>query len=254
MEIEEFWAPYQGAVSLTFDDGTKEQLERVVPLLEQFDLKATFYLQPHGEDWQRRCAPWREVAKNGHELGNHTLSHVCSCNVGSLLRSLESMTLAEIELNILAAQERLQTLAPHQRYWTFAYPCSCTFVGRGKNRQSYVPVVARHFLAGRTVGEYGFANAPALVDLACVWGLSVERMSGFEMIGLVEELTARGQWVILVFHEIDGQRLTVGSYDFRMLLAYLRRRDKEVWTAPVFAVAKRIAEFQAMLSSEGGND
>lgn len=251
MEIEEFWAPYQGAVSLTFDDGTPEQLERAVPLLDQFDLKATFYLRPHGEEWQRRYAPWREVALNGHEIGNHTLSHPCSCNVGSVVRSLESMTLAEIEADILGAQERLQSLVPHQRYWTFAYPCSCTFVGRGKNRQSYVPVVAQHFLAGCTVGEYGFANAPALVDLACARGLSVERMSGFEMIGLVEELTARGLWVILVFHEIDGQRLSVGSHDFRMLLGYLRRRDKQVWTAPVFAVAKRIAEFQAMLSECG---
>jgi len=30
---------------------------------------------------------------------------------------------------------------------------------------------------------------PQVVDLASVWGLGVERMSGFEMIGLVEELT-----------------------------------------------------------------
>ncbi|MBC7185846.1 MAG: polysaccharide deacetylase family protein [Calditrichaeota bacterium] len=254
MEIEEFWAPYQGAVSLTFDDGTVDQLQKAVPILEQFALRGTFYLNPHGEDWEARCAPWREVARRGHEIGNHTLSHPCSCNVGPLPRALESMTLAEIEADITAAQARLQTIAPHQRYWTFAYPCSCTFVGRGKNRQSYVPVVARHFLAGRIVGEYGFGNSPALVDLACVWGLSVERMSGFEMIGLVEELTARGQWVVLVFHEIDGERLTVGSYDFRMLLAYLRRRDQAVWTAPVFEVAKRIAEFQAMLSSYAENE
>lgn len=253
MEIEEFWTPYQGAVSLTFDDGTPEQLERAVPILDQFDLKATFYIIPHGEDWQSRCLPWREVAKSGHEIGNHSLSHVCSCNMGSIPRSLESMTLAEMEEDILAAQERLHIIAPHQRYWTFAYPCSGTYAGRGKHRQSYVPVVARHFLAGRTVGEYGFGNSPALVDLACVWGLSVERMSGFEMIGLVEELTARGQWVVLVFHEIDGQRLTVGSHDFRQFLGYLRRRDKEVWTAPLFAVAKRIAEFQAMLTSYAEN-
>jgi len=132
---------------------------------------------------------------------------------------LETITLAEMEADILAAQERLQVIAPHQRYWTFAYPCSGTFVGRGKNRQSYVPVVARHFLAGRTVGEYGFGNSPALVDLACLWGMSVERFGA-------------------LVRRYEGE-----------LLGYLRRRDKVVWTAPVFAVAKRIAEFQAMLSS-----
>ena len=64
------------------------------------------------------------------------------------------------------------------------------------------------------------------------------------MIGLVEELTARGQWVVLVFHEIDGRRLTVGSYDYHMLLDYLVRKREVIWTAPLGAVAAHIANFQ----------
>ena len=104
-------------------------------------------------------------------------------------------------------------------------------MGRGESRQSYVPVVAQHFLADHVGGEYGFANHPQSVDLACAWGVPTERMSGFEMIGLVEELTSTGRWVILVFHEIDGHRLTVGSHEFRLLLNYLDRRRDQVWTA-----------------------
>jgi hypothetical protein len=237
-----FWAPYDGAVSLTFDDGTQNQLDKAIPALNEHGLRGTFYLNPRGEKWQRRLEPWQRVVADGHEIGNHTLSHLCSNNYTGATGGLEDCTLAEIEADILAAQERLVQLAPHQHEWTFAYPCYCTFVGRGTSRQSYVPVVARHFLAGRAGGEYGFANQPQAVDLACVWGLGVERMSGFEMIGLVEELTSQGQWVILVFHEIDGQRLTVGSYDYRMLLAYLQRRRETIWTAPVVEVARKIAE------------
>jgi hypothetical protein len=154
------------------------------------------------------------------------------------------MSLTDIERDILVAQERLVQLAPHQQHWTFCYPCYCTYVGRGVGRQSYVPVVARHFLAGRVGGEYGFGNHPGRVDLSAAWALPTERMSGFEMIGLVEQLTAQGRWVILVFHEIDGSRLTVGSFDFALLLDYLSRRRKEIWTAPVAQVAGRIAAAQ----------
>lgn len=242
MDQRDFWAPHCGAVSLSFDDGTKNQLEKAVPLLDEFGFKGTFYVQPYGDGWRTEYAPWKEVAAAGHEIGNHTVSHFCSKNVDTEGTGLEELSVDDIEKDILAAQERLAQIAPHQERWTFAYPCSCTFVGRGLSRRSYVPVIARHFLAGRTVGEYGFANRPDVADLACVWGLSVERMSGFEMIGLVEELTSRGQWVILVFHEIDGHRLTVGRYELRMLLRYLQRRSGEIWTSPVANVAGKIAD------------
>jgi len=236
-----FWAPYDGAVSLTFDDGTQNQLDKAVPALDVHGLRGTFYLNPTGENWHERLEPWVKVAASGHEIGNHTVSHLCSHNYTGMTTGLEDCTLAEVEADILLAQERLVQLAPHQKEWTFAYPCYNTFVGRGISRQSYVPVVARRFLAGRVGGEYGFANQPQVVDLASVWGLDVQRMSGFEMVGLVEELTFQGQWLILVFHEIDGQRLTVGSFDYRMLLRYLERRRETIWTAPVVEVARKIA-------------
>ena len=236
--------PYKGAVSLTFDDGTVNQLEKAVPPLDEHGLKGTFYLCPRGRDWPERAARWRTAAEAGHELGNHTVAHTCSSNFFENAHGLEDASLMDVETDILLAQERLRPLAPHQEHWTFAYPCYCTHVGRGATRQSYVPVAARHFIASRTDGEYGFGNRPDVVDLACVSGQPVERMSGFEMIGLIEEITHRGQWVVLVFHEIDGARLTVGTHEFRMLLHYLRRKSDEIWTAPVAAVAEQIARFQ----------
>jgi hypothetical protein len=186
------------------------------------------------------------VAAGGHEIGNHTLTHPCPNNVGGQPGGLEDMTLAEIEQDILTAQERLIQIAPHQAQWTFAYPCYAAFVGYGVHHQSYVPVIASHFLAGRMAGEYGFGNNPAVVDLAHLWSLPVERMSGYEMIGLVEEISARGCWAILVFHEIDGARLTVGSYDFRMLLNHLRRRSDAILTAPVFEIAAKIKSYRRL--------
>lgn len=245
MNLTEFWAPHQGAVSLTFDDGVESQLTKAIPLMDKRGLKGTFYLTPRGHDWNERLAPWKKVADNGHEIGNHTLSHICSDNFGGNSNGLETRSLDEMEADILAAQERLVQIAPHQKEWTFSYPCYCNFVGRGMSRRSYVPLIARHFLAGRASGEYGFANHSLAVDLACFWALPVERMSGFEMIGLVEELAGhQGRWVVLVFHELDGSRLTVGTHEFQMLLDYLLRQHDRIWTAPVIDVARKIAAFQ----------
>ena len=251
MDVKAPFYPYRGAVSLTFDDGTADQLERAVPPLDERQQRATFYICPGGQDWEGRLAPWRGAAASGHEIGNHSLSHPCPDQVFEAPGGLERMSLQELERDILAAQERLVQIAPRQERWTFAYPCYATFVGRGESRQSYVPLIAKHFLAGRAAGEYGFANDPARVDLACFAALPVERMSGFEMIGLVEQLAFQGGWVVLVFHEIDGSRLTVGSYDYRMLLDYLKRKEEagEIWTAPVVEVAARIGQFQSTASS-----
>jgi peptidoglycan/xylan/chitin deacetylase (PgdA/CDA1 family) len=244
MNLREFWYPFRGACSLTFDDGTENQLMKAVPRLDERGLAATFYLNPGGRDWSKRLHAWGQVAVAGHEIGNHTCGHVCSNNIQNRSGGLEDITFEDIETDILTAQDRLCRLVPHQKHWSFAYPCYCTFVGKGERRKSYVPLVARHFLAARAGGEYGFANHPYYADLACLWSIAVERMSGYEMIGLVEELTFRGMWVILTFHEIDGERLSVGSYDFAMLLDYLQRKSEEIWVAPVIQVAGKILDQQ----------
>ena len=244
MDLRQFWAPHVGAVSLSFDDGIDSQLAKAIPEMDRREIQGTFYLCPRGRTWRDDLDPWIQVGRNGHEIGNHSLSHRCSSNFSGRPGGLEDWSPAEVEADILAAAERLEAIAPRQEDWTFAYPCYQTFVGRGAGRRSYVPVVDKHFLAGRAACEYGQGNHPAAVDLACTWGHPAERMTGPEMIGLVEQLTALGRWLILAFHEIDGARLTVDSYEFNLLLDYLHRRREDIWTAPVAQVARRIADFR----------
>jgi peptidoglycan/xylan/chitin deacetylase (PgdA/CDA1 family) len=194
------------------------------------------------------------VAASGHEIGNHSLSHPASTNfTGVPGGGYEDATLEELEGDILAAQARLERIAPHQREWTFCYPCYITDVGRGGSRQSYVPVVAHHFLAGRARGEYGHGNYPATVDLACLWALPAEGMNGFELIGLAEELTARGQWVVFVFHEVGGERLSVDRYALAMFLNFLDRRRDTIRTGTVMEIARDVARFQAGLHASEGS-
>mgnify|MGYP006395236873 FL=1 len=61
-------------VALTFDDGpTPLGVAAVLPILDRYDAKATFFLI--GEDLKRHPDAAREILAAGHELGNHTYSH-----------------------------------------------------------------------------------------------------------------------------------------------------------------------------------
>ncbi len=242
----------QGAVSLTFDDGAASQLELAVPMLNELALRGTFYLNPK-EGFEGKLAPWKDVAAAGHELGNHTVSHPCAANNVAAAagharrgrgenrrRTLEEMTLDEMEADIVEASRRIRALVPEQGAISFAYPCYQSFVGRGVSRQSYVPLVARHCIAGRGVGEKPVANDPVYCDLAYVWGWRCERMRGAELVGLAESAVADGRWAVLVFHGIHEGHLPIGERDLAELCSYLARQRERVWTAPVARVAEQL--------------
>lgn len=236
----------RAAISLTFDDGARSQIDRAVPRLNDADLQATFYLNPRGDDFLERLAPWREVAKAGHEIGNHTIGHICARAFRSdpAAPGLEALTLADIEKDIIEAKRRLERLVPDQRDMSFCYPCYMEHVGFGPTRQSYVPVVARHHIAGRGKGEFPFANHPATVDLHYAWSWPAERMTGSQMVGLVEACAANKSWGILTFHGIHEGSLSVAENDFRELVTHLNGNHDRIWTVPVAKVARRIMDWR----------
>jgi hypothetical protein len=231
----------RGAVSLTFDDGRASQFSKAVPLLNELGLKATFYLNPKGDDWLADLAPWREVAKAGHEVGNHTVNHP----FGKALLDepgvlcLEEMTLGDIEAEIEEASRRLRAGIPEQEEFTFCYPCYLDHVGEGQTRQSYVPVVARHFTAARGRGERG-RNYPATCDLAYLYAWNVEFATGPMLVGLAEQAEALSCWVIFAIHGIGDGSLPLQEIALRELCEFLTRRRDAIWTAPVLTVAQRI--------------
>jgi len=249
-----FWPDkYQCAISISFDDGMPSQLNFAVPALNERGMKATFYLNPRGSDedisatdsWQKNLEAWAAVQKMGHEIGNHSLSHPCSLNIKPAWlegKNLQSWDLARIEADILEAQRRIKIVFPTQQYTSYAYPCYESSVGRGETRQSYVPVVARNFVAGRANGELRgeLANDPLYCDLHHLSSWAVERQQGALMIGLVEQALAAGLWGIFTIHGIHESHLPIGGSDFIELVDHLARRKEAVWVAPVAEIGAYI--------------
>ena len=61
-------------VALTFDDGPHQKYtSRILDILKEEDVKVTFFLV--GEKAEKNIAIVRRIVKEGHQIGNHSMSH-----------------------------------------------------------------------------------------------------------------------------------------------------------------------------------
>ena len=111
-----------------------------------------------------------------------------------------------------------------------------------------MPVVARYFCAARAKGASVRGNHPRHADLHHLSSWGAERMSAWEMIGLVEQCLVQGWWGIFTFHGVDQGHLPISEHDLCILLDYLARNRARIWTAPLIAVARYILD-QTVLHS-----
>jgi peptidoglycan/xylan/chitin deacetylase (PgdA/CDA1 family) len=65
------------SIALTFDDGPSEGTERLLDVLAQYAVPATFF--QCGANVERLPAVARMVAQAGHEIGNHSHAHPLYC-------------------------------------------------------------------------------------------------------------------------------------------------------------------------------
>jgi peptidoglycan/xylan/chitin deacetylase (PgdA/CDA1 family) len=60
-------------VALTFDDGPTKNVERIIPVLQKYDAKGTFFLI--GKELEQNPQLGKQLVKAGEQIGNHTYSH-----------------------------------------------------------------------------------------------------------------------------------------------------------------------------------
>mgnify|MGYP002476544349 CR=1 FL=1 len=77
------------------------------------------------------------------------------------------------------------------------------FTGLSGMVRSYVPLVARHFVAGRGFRDES-CNAPACCDLAQLFGVDFDRMTFAEVKGWLDATAARGGWLVLAGHDMGA--------------------------------------------------
>lgn len=231
----------RAAVSLSFDDARSSQIRNALPILGRHDVKATFYVKV--TQVERAPDTWACALRHGHEIGNHSLHHACTGNFGwKDARVLEDYTFEEMEQELLEANRQLRELLG-QTPATFAYPCGQTFVGRGVERRSYVPAVARHFIAGRGFRDEHFNN-PQFCDLAKLGGTELDGVPFEELVDLVERAASTGCWIAFAGHDVfaDARHQVVREDDLDRFCAYCRDPANGVWIDPIAAVASYVRD------------
>jgi len=233
------------ALSLSFDDGRESQVTAGLPVFARHGAKATFFVVPSAVE--RRLDGWKEAVAAGHEIGNHSLTHSCSGNLPfARQKALEDHSIPRMREELAEANRRITALlgvTPR----TFAYPCGQTFVGRGRQTQSYVPVVADLFLVGRGWLDEA-ANDPAFVDLAQTLGVEMDGKDFAQIRPLLDTARTRGAWLVLAGHDIGpdgGQTTRVAMLD--ELLAYTKDPASGIWLATVAEAADHIVRQRGRL-------
>ena len=230
----------KAAVSLTFDDARPSEIDNGLEILDRYGVKASFYVIP--SNVEKRLEGWKRAVANGHEIGNHTLTHPCSGNYPwSREKALENYTLEKMEQEMdesNAAIERLLGVSPT----TFGYPCAQTFVSRGTEVKSYVPLVARKFAVGRGYADQCF-NDPAFCDLAQVYCLIIDGLD-FEQVKELFDRAADGQWLILCAHKVERSagNQTVLTATLEAICKYANDPANELWFDRVDVIGKYIAQ------------
>ncbi len=211
-----------------------------LPLLDRYKIKVTFYVSPDGV--KERLDGWKRAVKNGHEIGNHTLTHPCTGNYEfSRDNALEEYTLERMAREIDEATltiEKMLAVKPE----SFAYPCCQTFVGRGTAVKTYVPLVAERFLTGRLGGDEA-ANDPEICDLAQLLAGGTDGAKFEDLKALVDQAASEGRWLILCGHEVgDGGFQTTLAKSLEALCRYAIDPANGLWIDTVGHIGKYIAD------------
>lgn len=222
------WPHHKKAtIVLTYDDALKSQLDSAVPQLRKAGLKATFFLT---SDIDFVTMPqWRELAREGFELGNHTLYHPCSPSPDNPVSSAtytRTQMIDEIDL-----MNRFLWALDGKAVRTFAYPCAETLAG-GKD---YVDSLRRTgtILYARIGGDLTSVITDFVhLDSLRVPALGLEdHTDAATIIGFIKKVEESGGMGVIMFHGVGGDYITTATDVHQQVLDYLVANKKVIWVA-----------------------
>lgn len=223
--------PHQAhaAVSLAYDDALNSQLDYAVPALNRHGLKASFYLTLSSETVRKRLAAWRNVAAQGHELGNHTLFHQCSRSAPDRSwvnadNDLDTISVAQLVAQVRVGNSMLQAI-DGQLQRTFAVPCG----DLNAAGEPYLKALQGDFVAMKSAFGGVVPDMNTLDPYAVGVDVAID-MSGEQLIALVQRAATTGTMVNITFHGVGGDYLAVSREAHDALLRYLASHRNIYWT------------------------
>jgi peptidoglycan-N-acetylglucosamine deacetylase len=234
------------AISLTFDDAMKTQLENVAPILKKHHLNATFFVVTGKDEWSQRKKEWQTLAGEGNEIANHTVNHPC------LLKEItphsQEYTPERMEAEVRDAAAEITKSVVSQRGLTFAYPCGNMSFGtpgeQARNQALFMTYVSLYSFAARGYGAPGTQD-PDNMNLLTITDLGMTEGKDFvELLEMAEPGVRGRNWGVFTFHGVGGEWLSVDTSVLEELAGYLEQHS-EIWTATFGDAVRYIEERQA---------
>ena len=233
-------------VSLSYDDGLPVHYNDVAPLLNEHGIRATFYLSiRHLENFDK----WKEIAKTGHELGNHSLFHPCRGSEGyetwlAEHYDLRQYTPGRFKDELFVANQFIDLLDGRNPR-TYGNNCTDLTIGSGDKETPMDSTLEELFVASRGA----ITNRP--VDPLAPVFTRLGHFSGdgktFEQIREeIEQACSTEGWIIYMFHGIgsDSHNLHIDEDEHTKLIEWLDQERDSIWTAPVVDVASYLKNRQ----------
>lgn len=238
------WHGKKCAVVLTYDDALQVHLNHVAPLLDSLGFKATFYVPVAFPGFRDRLPGWSALAKQGHELGNHSMFHPCDSRPAGREWVAPEYDLRTYTVRRMVDEVRMADLLLQAQDGraerTFAFTCGDTHAGDS----SFVSSIRRLFPAAR--GVRWKLQARDEVDLYDIGALMVSGQSGEILVDVVRQAIAREALLVFLFHGVGGEHsINVDLNAHRQLLRFLKEHEGAIWVAPLVEVVGYLRKTRA---------
>jgi peptidoglycan/xylan/chitin deacetylase (PgdA/CDA1 family) len=244
------WAGFKGAVSFTFDDANQTQIDHYSELEAQNDkgnsVRYTFYLIT-GKTNEMASSVWPQALKDGHELANHTKSHLQTGDVATLGADAD------------AAETFLKS-----KFGVTAYSLAAPY-----GTSTYQDVAVSRFLTNRGVGDGGIAmtdnpdntatpSSSLKFNLPCY--IPATGASASAMEASLNTTVSAGKWKTMLVHGFsggsDGAYQPVDIKEFTATVAWAKAQGSIWLDTAVNVSAYWIAgyKFGKLTPTTSGND
>lgn len=220
----------ESAITYSFDDGSKNQYEVALPLLDKYDLKASFNLIT---SWPQEWEGYKKAAKNGHEISSHTINHP----------NLKEEDKETQEKELLESKEYIEEKIGEECV-TLVYPYCVP---------AEYDISKKYYISGRSCsGKYISPNPEDMFDLSSIGvGSESEFQTAEDLNKHADKALDEGKWLIFLLHGIDndGGYSPLDSQELESHLIYVKELDKW-WISTFRDISKYILEANSLIIKE----
>jgi len=228
------WNGHKAALSFSFDDGLPAHLDVAIPELNKRGLRGSFFLIV---DTLQRMPEWQAAQKEGHELGNHSVTHQQSQFLSPAQAVIE-VDYAKVFLENNFGKPMLDFAYPEGFFTQPLYSevAKKTFIARSVSGNIAIP--SDLLLYTPITGPVDWHDVGTHEGGAKCEG--VINPCPFEVYQYwIDKAISKGMWTGILFHGIgdEGGYNPVSIPMFEEVLDYAKyKSDTDLWIAPFIEV------------------